>query len=274
MGCCFSYCCGPNHSTLKSDFLDIIEENKEANSSKNMKVEIASTSKEDYDTVLDVALRSFTEPYDPLFSWIVKTDPDMDPQLLLNRFISNSKYMLEWVIIPLFKRDLVIIAKNEQNEQAIGTIVMRLPGSPIDETLCDIGNNIIRLGQPPAFTFNDPIATERFNSLSITKDEEKKLLSKYNGKYIYLQIVGTVLQYRGKGIGSGMMKLVTKFADNKKLPLYLETESEGNEKFYMRHLFKTIKKIELGTPSSEQKLPIWLMLREPQGQNNTVGDVV
>mmetsp|Transcript_7842 Transcript_7842/g.10159 ORF Transcript_7842/g.10159 Transcript_7842/m.10159 type:complete len:269 (-) Transcript_7842:80-886(-) len=268
MGCCLSCC--QNHDALKSEFAGMIEPSDN----------ISVAGQTDYGTVIDVLVRSFTEPFDPLFLWVVNTDPTISAEELKRRMLLNSKYMLEWVTIPLMKQGFVIMAKNEEGK-VVGVTTMRLPGSAISESCCELVHLISTLGAPPCQQWG-PLPIQRMNSMGAAKTAEKELLKEYKSQYIYLQGVGTIQEARGKGVGGRMIRLVARLADAKNLPVYLETESESNEKFYMKHGFETLKIIECSPPNDKvkstspeedltgEKGKMWLMLRKPKQSTEIV----
>ncbi|MFQ5472638.1 MAG: N-acetyltransferase, partial [Dehalococcoidia bacterium] len=63
------------------------------------------------------------------------------------------------------------------------------------------------------------------------------------------------------GVGSALMQPGLEQADRDRVPCYLETAKEINVKFYGKHGFEVVRKIDLvgGGP------PVWTMLREPVG---------
>ena len=55
-----------------------------------------------------------------------------------------------------------------------------------------------------------------------------------------------------------MLKELIAMTDEVKLPIYLETETESNVRFYKRFGFKTLEQMNL--PAINQ--PMWAMIRE------------
>ena len=69
----------------------------------------------------------------------------------------------------------------------------------------------------------------------------------------------------GKGYGKRMMQLLIQTADSLKVPIYLETESEGNEAMYHHFGFQTLENLNVGVPndtSSTANLTMWLMKKD------------
>ncbi len=79
-----------------------------------------------------------------------------------------------------------------------------------------------------------------------------------NKSFAYLQIIGVASENQGKGHGGKLLKELTAMTDEAKLPIYLETETESNVRFYERYGFKTLE--EMNLPVINQ--PMWAMLRE------------
>jgi ribosomal protein S18 acetylase RimI-like enzyme len=79
--------------------------------------------------------------------------------------------------------------------------------------------------------------------------------------FTYLMILGVASHLQGHGHGGSLVRALSREADRAGLPIYLETETERNVRFYERLGFRTLKQITL--PLID--LPMWEMLREPGG---------
>lgn len=88
-------------------------------------------------------------------------------------------------------------------------------------------------------------------------NEHKEHKSK--GDYLYINILGVSLEYQKKGFGGTILKAALEEGKEKKLPLYLETETEENVRFYEKHGFKITKTVTL--PVVDHKM--WIMVKEP-----------
>lgn len=82
----------------------------------------------------------------------------------------------------------------------------------------------------------------------------------------YLVFVGTRPEGRGKGLASGVIRTVTDECDRTNMPAYLENSNPLNTPLYERYGFKVQKTVTMG----KGKIPIELMLREPQKADNAV----
>lgn len=78
-------------------------------------------------------------------------------------------------------------------------------------------------------------------------------------RFIYVTIIGVAREHQGRGIGGRLMRSLGEASDRSGLPLYLETETEGNVRFYERLGFRAVESMIL--PVVE--LPAWFMVREP-----------
>lgn len=87
--------------------------------------------------------------------------------------------------------------------------------------------------------------------------EHKALNAK--GEYLYINILGVNLLNQGKGLGGALLNAIIDEANQKSLPLYLETETEENVRFYEKYGFKVYKTITL--PIVDHKM--WTMIKEP-----------
>ena len=79
-----------------------------------------------------------------------------------------------------------------------------------------------------------------------------------NKLFAYVQIIGVAKKEQGKGHGSKLIRELISMTDEVKLPIYLETETESNVRFYEQFGFKTLEKMDL--PVINQ--PMWAMIRE------------
>jgi len=87
----------------------------------------------------------------------------------------------------------------------------------------------------------------------ITEDRKTNM----NVPYIYLYVIGVLPEHQGKGIGSSLINTMLNSLPLE-IPLYLETETEQNVKFYEKLGFKVVKEIRV--PSVN--LPMWEMVYE------------
>jgi ribosomal protein S18 acetylase RimI-like enzyme len=75
----------------------------------------------------------------------------------------------------------------------------------------------------------------------------------------YLAVLGTDPDRQGEGIATALIQPVLDSCDRDEVPAYLETGTQRNVDFYVRHGFKVIE--ELTLPKGP---PMWLMWREPR----------
>lgn len=78
--------------------------------------------------------------------------------------------------------------------------------------------------------------------------------------HYYLAFVGVEPEWRGRGIGSALLRPVLERCDRERMPAYLEASSARNRALYERHGFEVVEEVRLpaGGP------PMWLMWRESQ----------
>ena len=92
--------------------------------------------------------------------------------------------------------------------------------------------------------------------MPIEADRKANMLGR---PYIYLPVLGVAQAYQGQGFGGKLLSALVSESEQAGLPLYLETETESNVRWYERFGFKTVKQITL----SRLDLPLWEMVREP-----------
>ena len=79
-----------------------------------------------------------------------------------------------------------------------------------------------------------------------------------NRSFAYLQIIGVASENQGKGYGGKLLREFIAVADEVKIPIYLETETESNVNLYEQFDFKTIEKMNLPVINK----PMWAMMRK------------
>jgi ribosomal protein S18 acetylase RimI-like enzyme len=104
----------------------------------------------------------------------------------------------------------------------------------------------VRLGRKMGPVFN-PVQVDRKQNMQ-------------GGPYIYLPMLGVASEHQGKGVGGTLLRALIAQCEQARLPLYLETETESNVRWYTGYGFEVIKQINLPVIN----LPMWEMVRRPQ----------
>ncbi|HSW35494.1 MAG TPA: GNAT family N-acetyltransferase [Candidatus Limnocylindrales bacterium] len=78
--------------------------------------------------------------------------------------------------------------------------------------------------------------------------------------FIYLPAIGVASEFQGQGFGSRLLGALIIESERAGIPLYLETESEGNVRWYEKFGFESIKQVNLPVLN----LPMWEMVRKPK----------
>jgi GNAT superfamily N-acetyltransferase len=86
-------------------------------------------------------------------------------------------------------------------------------------------------------------------------------MAKYHpsGSHWYLPLIGVDPAHQGKGYGAALMAFVLQECDREHLPAYLESTNPRNISLYLRHGFKALGTIQVGTSP-----PMVPMLRAPR----------
>jgi GNAT superfamily N-acetyltransferase len=71
----------------------------------------------------------------------------------------------------------------------------------------------------------------------------------------YLPLIGVDPSYQGKGIGSVLLSQVLSTCDGQRLPAHLEATSPRNIRFYQRHGFEGLGRIQVG--DAPPVVPMW-----------------
>lgn len=88
--------------------------------------------------------------------------------------------------------------------------------------------------------------------------EREKLMG--DQPYLFLFMIGVASDYQGQGFGRVLLDEVIRIAEQDRLPVYLETETENNVQLYQHFGFEVLDKVDLPIIH----LPMWEMLRPPQ----------
>ena len=91
----------------------------------------------------------------------------------------------------------------------------------------------------------------------IEKDRREHMKDR---SYIYLQVIGVLPEFQGKGFGGKLLKSMFAKTDMEGIPIYLETETEKNMSIYSKYGFKILKEGE--APGAD--FHYWEMVKEPQ----------
>ena len=75
--------------------------------------------------------------------------------------------------------------------------------------------------------------------------EVESSLTPINERHWYLNTIGVVASERGRGIGSALLAPIISRCDRDRLPIYLNTNTDDNVRFYRGRGFEIIREIDL-----------------------------
>jgi GNAT superfamily N-acetyltransferase len=78
--------------------------------------------------------------------------------------------------------------------------------------------------------------------------------------HYYLDSLGVVPEWQGRGVGSALMEPVLARCDSERMPAYLNAGSPRSRELYRRHGFEVTEEFRL----PEDGPPLWRMWREPR----------
>ena len=107
----------------------------------------------------------------------------------------------------------------------------------------------------PAMKIRKKFTKEALETLKVL-DEEKKNFELH--PHIYLAVLGVSQNNQRKGYGGKMLRALIELADNEGLPIYFETQTEGNVVFYKKFGFEVMKEITI----PHFNLNMWYMVRK------------
>ena len=73
----------------------------------------------------------------------------------------------------------------------------------------------------------------------------ERSLTPIEGRHWYLNTIGVAASQRGRGIGSALLAPIMARCDRDRLPIFLNTNTDDNVRFYGNHGFEVIREIEL-----------------------------
>lgn len=200
--------------------------------------EVVTLEPADYATAGEVLGKAFLN--DPLWTATI-TDPERLPQTLLDMFTSTIKTTVA----------SEGVAETTQGMEAVA--VWLPPGREINFlSILRSGLDMLRFGM--SVPSQD---RKRMNGVLRQLSRKKKEL--VPEPTWHLVAIGVDPAHQGKGFGSAMVRFGMMKADETGSPIYLETETEDNVRFY-RHLgFEVLEEIEVEAVG----VPMWLMKRPP-----------
>ncbi len=111
----------------------------------------------------------------------------------------------------------------------------------------------------PRFAMGLP-ARERRLMLALHQQFDDRRNDLMPSPHWYLSAVGVDPSRHGQGLGSALVRSGMGHADRDGRPMYLETETEANVRFYERLGFEILDE----TVATGLGLPVWLMSRHPE----------
>ena len=200
-----------------------------------------------------------------MFVWTADLqDDDPEKKSKMHKLV---KYLQSWMNIRLISgRRGVAVGIHNDNNNLVGCLTL-IPSSCVKERMLDTFLSIVQLGSPPMYKSKNEYgehSQKRLDRLTVIQAARSKHM-KETAKWIYVQAIGVVPNEVGKGYGKRMMQLLIQTADSLKVPIYLETESEGNEAMYHHFGFQTLENLNVCVPndtSSTANLTMWLMKKD------------
>lgn len=194
---------------------------------------------------------------DPLIMWVVNSETLLtrsnSMEELHNNLNRTSSYLMRLMNLPIFQKGIVLQVHSVDNPTELVGIATLVP--PNVHTIPTISLLL-------SFVRNGFIPNSRFIELGRMDDARLKYEKQCKG-FWYLQTIGTSTAGRGKGYGGKLLRTICSIGDYYHRCIYLETESESNERLYQKYRFETVETIVLGKTGTQQ-LTMYCMLRKPQ----------
>jgi ribosomal protein S18 acetylase RimI-like enzyme len=198
-----------------------------------------SVQKKDIRQASEVLADAFEK--DPIWSKLYEGESDYNKKL---------SYALE-VSARHCRKYGGLYAPSEKLEGVIGWV----PGEFDDMTM---GRVLACGGMSAAMRMGASISKKMLPVFKPISDDRHKYMA--GRKYLYILIVGVRPELHGNGFGGKLIGSVIEKSEAEKIPVYLETETEGNVKMYEHFGFEVLHQITLPVID----VPMWEMLREPR----------
>lgn len=144
-----------------------------------------------------------------------------------------------------------VYAPSEQIEGLIAWVPGHLAGMPLWR--------IIRSGAiRPALRMASQFPPEMRAAFKPVEADRKANMQ--GRPFLYLPALGVASAFQGQGFGGRLLGALIAQSEAQGLPIYLETESQGNVRWYEKAGFEVMKEINLPVID----LPMWEMVRWPR----------
>lgn len=102
---------------------------------------------------------------------------------------------------------------------------------------------------------------DRRRMMAVLRQGDQRRRELMPNPHWYLEALGVDPERQGVGLGSALVRAGMQRADRDQTPVYLETETESNVRFYEHLGFDVVEQ----TIAAGLNLPLWLMVRPQQG---------
>lgn len=233
------------------------------NNNSNSHTVISRMSNNEKEAALDTLADAFKE--DPYFSWVAdfqSGDTEKERKMkTMNKYFFQLQFYL-YRGVPMVIKD--------RNNQVVGTMNI-CPSSSQNESILRMLLAMVKYGFPPMYKSKEkkmygPNSRRRLEASEILV-KRRKAHMKGIKRWIYLPCIGIRSDQQGSGHGKKLLELLFATADSLQVPVYLETESKGNENLYKRFGFRTLEEHDLVAPNDESptaRMTMYLMKRDSQ----------
>lgn len=222
-----------------------------------MTVTLRQAEYSEAEKVVECLVEAFWD--DPPTNYILGLDVDPDSK---SKNLSNS---FRPAVYEAFRRNahIMAMADSDSPKEFLGCAVWFSPDAKPESFMYLAWYGGWRMLLLPR-EIQNRVLKEFLEQASVTK---KKVMKEHNsqggenGKYWYLQFIGTTKKGRGKGYGKTMIRYGTEMADKEGIPTYLESSTMDNAKYvYEPHGFQQVELITF----KNGEIPLPCMIRQPK----------
>ncbi|KAL7544834.1 hypothetical protein ACHAWF_008203 [Thalassiosira exigua] len=220
---------------------------------------------DDAPDTLEVLACAFVD--DPMFVWIAGLDDD-DPRRE-EKLYNFSRTFRGWAIHRFMdgSRGVAVGARASGGSKDLLGCFTATPGSIANARVIDVLRCIYHHGLPPTHAWKTrreygANAARRLEAL-VPLVKRRAGHMKDAARWLYLQTIGVHPVHQGKGHGKCMLELLNDVSTSMGAPIYLETQSKGNESMYKWFGYRTLEQVDVSVPGGSLSLRIYLMRRDP-----------
>lgn len=222
-------------------------------------------TKDDEDSMTEVFSQSFLD--DSLMQWLANVPSSLSSDDSTNAVLDLNRFLMRGLNCGILSGERGVAFGIKEDDGSLAGAMTIVPSS------CSREPNMEKdfgFGPSPAEVEETksnygPAHPQRLESLEVLDGKCDEIMNAEpygTNKFIYLKAVGVLEEHQGKGYGKRLLMVLLNSADSLKVPIYLETQNEGNVGLYKHFGFELVETISLG--ENDEEFVGYLMVRPPK----------